>query len=74
MTKNTLTTIGNLKPGDIFSRPGYAMKFMKIAALPVRTSKHLFECSALPIGKCEPQLFKANTEVVYLFTSINITQ
>lgn len=74
MTKNTLTTIGNLKPGDIFSRPGYAMKFMKIAAQPVKKYKMIFECSALPIGKNDPQLFKANTEVVYLFTSATVTQ
>jgi hypothetical protein len=74
MTKNTLTTIGNLKPGDIFSRPGYAMKFMKIAAQPVKKYKMIFECSALPMGKCEPQLFKASTEVVYLFTSVNVMQ
>ena len=72
MTKNTLTTIGNLKPGDIFTRPGYAMKFMKVAALPVKKYKMIFECSAIPIGRTEPQAFKANTEVVYLFTSLSV--
>jgi len=72
MTKNTLTTIGKLKAGDIFSRPGNEKKFMKVEALPVRRSKHLFECAALPIGKTEPKHFRSNTEVVYLFTSLSV--
>jgi hypothetical protein len=72
MQKNTLTTIGKLKPGDIFNRPNNELKFMKVDGLPFRNAKHLFECFALPIGKTEPRKFKASTEVIYLFTSLSV--
>ena len=72
MKKNTLTTIGKLKAGDVFSRPNNEITFMKVDGLPVRHSKHLFECFALRTGKTEPRKFSANTEVVYLFTSLSV--
>jgi len=72
MEENTLTTIGELKAGDIFSRPNSDATFMKVDGFPVRNAKHLFECFALPIGKTDQRRFKANTEVVYLFTSLSV--
>jgi len=72
MTKNTLTTLGKLKTGDIFTRPNNEIKFMKVDGFPVRNAKHLFECFALPIGKTEQRRFKASTEVIYLFASLSV--
>jgi hypothetical protein len=72
MKKNTLTTISNLKPGDVFSRPNSETTFIKVDGLPVRNAKHLYECFALRIGKTEPRRFSANTEVIYLFTSLSV--
>jgi len=72
MTKNTLTTIGKLKAGDIFTRPNDEKTFMKVDGLPVRNAKHLYECFALRVGKTEPRRFSANLEVVYLFTSLSV--
>jgi hypothetical protein len=73
MKKNTLTTLGKLKAGDIFTRPNNEMKFIKVDGLPpVRNAKHLFECFALPVGGIRQRMFKANTEVIYLFTSLSV--
>lgn len=72
MKKNTLTTLGKLKAGDIFSRPNTETKFMKVDGIPQRNAKHLFECFALPVGGIRQRMFKANTEVIYLFTSLSV--
>jgi hypothetical protein len=72
MKKNTLTTLGKLKAGDIFSRPNSDTTFMKVDGLPIRNAKHLYECFALRTGKTEPRKFTANTEVIYLFTSLSV--
>ena len=73
MKKNTLTTLGKLKAGDVFSRPNSETTFIKVDGLPpIRNAKHLFECFALPVGGIRHRCFKANTEVVYLFTSLSV--
>lgn len=72
MKKNTLTTLGKLKAGDIFSRPNNETTFIKVDGIPRRNAKHLFECFALPVGGMRQRMFKANTEVVYLFTSLSV--
>jgi len=72
MTKNTLTTLGKLKAGDIFNRPNNETTFIKVDGIPQRNAKHLFECFAVPVGKTEPRRFKASTEVIYLFTSSSV--
>ena len=72
MLPNTITTLGNLEPGDVFIQTGNDKPFMKVDALPVRKSKHLYECAAVPVGASKQKHFKANTEVQYLFTSLSI--
>lgn len=73
MEPNTITTIGSLKAGDVFSLPGYSKFLMKVDAAPVRKAKHLYECAAVIVGMMEPRPFKATVEVTYLFTSLSVT-
>jgi len=68
MKKNTLTTIGKLKDGDIFTKSGSDVQYMKVAIIPVRKYKMIFQYAAVPVGKTEQKFFHAGTEVIYLFT------
>lgn len=68
MQSDTLTTVGQLKPGDIFCLPvrGIEILFVKKDDQVTRDhNKHLFHCTAIVIETMQPKPFKKNTTVTF---------
>lgn len=67
MQAETLTTVGQLKPGDIFCMPvrGVEILFIKKDDQLTIKCKEKFQCTAMRIDTLEPKPFKKETTVTY---------
>lgn len=67
MTKNTLTTIDQIRPGSIFCLPDNQEKiFIKLSEQLIKKHKHVYHCQARPIDQIVPRNFQNKEQIIFL--------